>query len=47
MFENNYKIRVSARAIVFDKDKILLNRLAMARIIIFPAVALRNEKTPD
>jgi len=25
MFENSYKIRVSARAIVFDEDRILVN----------------------
>ena len=36
MFENSYKIRVSARAIVFDGDRVLLNRFGNGAYYNFP-----------
>ena len=46
MFENSYKIRVSARAIVFNDDKVLLNRFGKGNYYNFPGGGIeKNENS--
>jgi len=44
MFENSYKIRVSARAIVFDEDKVLLNRFGDGAYYNFPGGGIEERE---
>ena len=45
MFENSYKIRVSARAIVFDGDRVLLNRFGDGEYYNFPGGGIEERET--
>jgi 8-oxo-dGTP diphosphatase len=44
MFENSYKIRVSARAIIFDENKILLNRFGDGAYYNFPGGGIEERE---
>ena len=44
MFENSYKIRVSARAIVFDEDRVLLNRFGDGVYYNFPGGGIEERE---
>ncbi len=44
MFENNYKVRVSARAIVFNNDKLLLNSFGDGEYYNFPGGGIEKDE---
>ena len=44
MFENSYKIRVSARAVIFDGDSILLNRFGNGTYYNFPGGGIEERE---
>ncbi|MCL2159276.1 MAG: NUDIX domain-containing protein [Oscillospiraceae bacterium] len=44
MFENSYKIRVSARAIVFDGDRVLLNSFGEGAYYNFPGGGIEERE---
>ncbi|MCL2740541.1 MAG: NUDIX domain-containing protein [Oscillospiraceae bacterium] len=45
MFENSHKIRVSARAIVFDGDRVLLNRFGDGAYHNFPGGGIEERES--